>query len=161
MASSQQTSTAPEALAPWYAAYPAPRNSQPAAITREKLLKMIKGSESVAGKDFILVDLRRTDYQGGTIHGSINLPAQSLHPTIPTLYSMFKAAGISKVIWYCSSSRGRGARAAAWFSDYADDRGDSDIHSLILFEGINGWATAGGEFVKLMNEYDATFWVAK
>lgn len=60
-----------------------------------------------------------------------------------------------------ASSRGRGARAAAWFSDYADDRGDSDIHSLILFEGINGWATAGGEFAKLMDEYDATFWVAK
>lgn len=38
---------------------------------------------------------------------------------------------------------------------------DSDIHSLIWFEGISGWATAGGEFVKLMDEYDTTFWVAK
>ena len=39
--------------------------------------------------------------QGGIIRGSINLPAQSLYPTIPTLYSMFKAAGLRKIIWYC------------------------------------------------------------
>jgi arsenical-resistance protein 2 len=39
--------------------------------------------------------------QGGTIRGSINLPAQSLYPTIPALYSVLKAAGVRKVIWYC------------------------------------------------------------
>lgn len=42
-----------------------------------------------------------TPAQGGTIRGSINLPAQSLFPTIPTLYAWFKAAGVKKVIWYC------------------------------------------------------------
>jgi arsenical-resistance protein 2 len=49
----------------------------------------------------VLVDLRRTDYQGGTIHGSINLPAQSLYHTITSLYAIFKAAGVGTVIWYC------------------------------------------------------------
>jgi arsenical-resistance protein 2 len=49
----------------------------------------------------VLVDLRRTDYQGGTIHSSINLPAQSLYHTIPSLYGIFKAAGVGTVIWYC------------------------------------------------------------
>lgn len=39
--------------------------------------------------------------QGGTISGSINLPAQSLFPTIPALYSLFKAAGASRIVWYC------------------------------------------------------------
>jgi hypothetical protein len=29
------------------------------------------------------------------------LPAQSLYPTIQTLYSLFKAAGVCKIIWYC------------------------------------------------------------
>jgi hypothetical protein len=42
--------------------------------------------------------------QGGTIRGSINLPAQSLWPTIPTIYAMFTAAGMRKVIWYCGRS---------------------------------------------------------
>jgi len=39
--------------------------------------------------------------QGGTILGSINLPAQSLYSTIPSLYNIFKAAGVRQVIWYC------------------------------------------------------------
>lgn len=41
--------------------------------------------------------------QGGTIKGSINLPAQSLHPSIPTLYTLFTGAGVKKVIFYCGT----------------------------------------------------------
>ena len=44
---------------PWYAAYPAPK-SQPAGMTREAVLGMMK--DSVAGKDYVLVDLRRADH---------------------------------------------------------------------------------------------------
>ncbi|KAI5456962.1 Rhodanese-like domain-containing protein [Mariannaea sp. PMI_226] len=146
---------------PWYSAYPAPRNTQPGGLAREELLKMMKADGSVAGRDFILIDLRRNDHEGGTIRGSINLPAQSLYPTIPTLYNAFRAAGFRKVIWYCSSSRGRGTRAAGWFSDYAADQGDREMESLILLEGIKGWATAGGEFVDWMDEYEAGAWASK
>jgi arsenical-resistance protein 2 len=32
------------------------------------------------------------------------------------------------------------------------------MQSLILLEGIKGWATAGGEFVGLMDEYDEGAW---
>jgi hypothetical protein len=39
--------------------------------------------------------------KGGTIKGSINLPAQSLYPSLPTLYTLFSEAKIPYVIWYC------------------------------------------------------------
>lgn len=39
--------------------------------------------------------------QGGTIRGSLNLPAQSLYPTIPTLYSLLSNSGVKHVVWYC------------------------------------------------------------
>ncbi|KAA6406450.1 MAG: hypothetical protein FRX48_09721 [Lasallia pustulata] len=146
------------AAAPWHAAYPTPRNADPATITREALLNLMTKSSGSAAKDFLLIDLRRTDNEGGMIRGSINLPAQSLYPTIPTLYSVFKAAGLRKIIWFCSSSRGRGSRAALWFKDHLDDRGDDDMESLILFEGIKGWATAGDEFVQLMDGYQPDVW---
>lgn len=123
--------------------------------------------------------------QGGTIHGSINLPAQTLHPTIPTLYTLFSAAKIEKVIWYCGksisklrlgpqwensywydlnanltagSSRGRGNRAAGWFADFIAEKGDTLMKSQTLEEGIKGWAVAGEEYVKLMDEYDEAVW---
>jgi len=43
------------------------------------------------------------EVKGGTIRGSINLPAQSLYPTIPTLYALFASAKVKMVIWYCGS----------------------------------------------------------
>jgi hypothetical protein len=50
-----------EADKPWYAAYPVPQTSA-SSITRESLLSWIKDGKR-AGKDFVLVDLRRTDYE--------------------------------------------------------------------------------------------------
>lgn len=46
---------------PWHAAYPAPRGAAP-SISREELLQWIREGKQ-AGKDFVLVDLRRTDYE--------------------------------------------------------------------------------------------------
>ncbi|KAH0405437.1 hypothetical protein KCU89_g21, partial [Aureobasidium melanogenum] len=144
--------------APWHAAYPDTK-SVPSTMTRAELFDMMNSNKK-AGVDYVLVDLRRADHEGGTISGSINLPAQSLYPTIPTLYAMFKAAGISKVIWYCGSSRGRGTRAAAWFADFVDEckEGDAVMESVVLLEGIKGWASAGDEFTTKMQGFDATFW---
>ncbi|OBS20289.1 hypothetical protein FPOA_06667 [Fusarium poae] len=116
--------------APWHAAYPAPEH-QPESLTREEVLKSMKEVSSVAKQDFVLIDLRRNDHE---------------------------AAGLRKIIWYCSSSRGRGTRAAGWFSDYIANRGDSEMKSLVLLEGIKGWATAGGEFVEWMDEYEPAVW---
>lgn len=56
-----------------------------------------------------------TRLQGGTIRGSINLPAQSLFPTMPTLYVLFKAAGVKKVIWYCGEFGLSGSARWLWW----------------------------------------------
>ncbi|KAH8649457.1 Rhodanese-like domain-containing protein [Tricladium varicosporioides] len=141
---------------PWHAAYPAPVITA-GGLTREQLLKWM-GEGKVAGKDYVLVDLRRVDYEGGTIRGSINLPAQSLYDTIPSLYTLFSTAKVTRVIWYCGSSRGRGNRAAGWFADYIKSQNDSAMESLVLEGGIRGWATAGEEYVKEMTGYNGEVW---
>jgi arsenical-resistance protein 2 len=47
---------------PWHTAYPAPK-TDPTAIRREEvLLKMQNVTENI-NQDFILVDLRRNDYE--------------------------------------------------------------------------------------------------
>ncbi|CAG7555201.1 unnamed protein product [Fusarium equiseti] len=123
-----------DAATPWHAVYPPPLNKSPAAMTRLEVLEMMKDSNNVAGKDYVLIDLRRTDHE---------------------------SSGVQKVIWYCSSSRGRGTRAAGWFKDHLDEQGDSRMESVILSEGITGWAKAGGEFVEWMDQYDPTVWDSK
>ncbi|OIW24992.1 hypothetical protein CONLIGDRAFT_77636 [Coniochaeta ligniaria NRRL 30616] len=94
MTSATQGSAVPP---PWHAAYPAPK-IEARSITRETVLEMLRDGNKVASKDFVLIDLRRIDHQGGAIRGSINLPAYSLWPSIPTVYEIFKAAGLAKVI---------------------------------------------------------------
>ncbi len=58
---------------PWHAAYPAPRNT-PATIRREDVLDMIKQSAETSSRDYILVDLRRNDYEV-TLITTLQLPS--------------------------------------------------------------------------------------
>ncbi|KAI9882353.1 MAG: hypothetical protein M1823_005896 [Watsoniomyces obsoletus] len=149
--------TTPTTTPPWHAAYPAPSNPDPPSITAAELLERMQQGQQ-PGKDFVLVDLRRNDHEGGTIRGSINLPAQSLYPTIPTLYELFAQAGVKEIIFYCTSSRGRGPRGAGWFVDHLTQRGNSQMKSLVLQNGIKGWVASGEEYTKCMDEYEKTVW---
>ena len=45
---------------PWHAAYPSPV-SKPDIITRAETLRLLE--TAIPGKDFILVDVRRTDFE--------------------------------------------------------------------------------------------------
>ncbi|KAH6634714.1 Rhodanese-like domain-containing protein [Chaetomium sp. MPI-SDFR-AT-0129] len=167
MSTDQSTNptTTTESTLPWHAAHPSPKTTEPLTISREEVLAFLNAQGSAQDTsrtpNFLLVDLRRVDHAGGTIRGSINLPAQSLYPSIPTLYPIFKAAGVRKVIWYCGSSSGRGPRAAGWFADHLSDRGDSEMQSLVLVGGIKGWALAGPEYTEWMDGYDAEVWAKK
>jgi len=141
----------------WHEAYPAPRNKSPLTIQRPDLLREFQRGQR-PGVDFLLVDLRRNDHEGGTIKGSINLPAQSLYPSLPTLLDLCQAAGVKQVIWYCGSSRGRGNRAAGWFDDLIKDRNVEGLCSVVLSDGVAGWANAGQDYVAWMEEYKADAW---
>jgi arsenical-resistance protein 2 len=78
----------------WHDAFPAPRTTAP-IITREDVLP-----DLTSGK-LLLVDVRRTDYEGGTIHGSLNLPAHSFYMNRGVLFDLCKRAGVEKVAFYC------------------------------------------------------------
>ncbi len=54
---------------PWHAAFPKPKNSAPESITRSELLEKLRHSQQ-PGRDFLLIDLRRTDHE---VHQSLEL----------------------------------------------------------------------------------------
>lgn len=56
------------------------------------------------------------------------------------------------------SSRGRGTRAAGWFSDYIADQKNDEMSSVILLGGIKGWVASGKEYTNYMDEYDPAEW---
>ena len=64
MASSTSVSGDPslqKVESPWYAAYPAPKHTDPASIHQTELLQWFHDWQK-PGLDFVIVDLRRMDY---------------------------------------------------------------------------------------------------
>ena len=71
--------------------FPAPRTTAPILPPEEAL-------QALHSPDLLLVDVRRTDYEGGIINGSLNLPAQSFYMNQGALLDLCKRAGVKKVL---------------------------------------------------------------
>lgn len=78
----------------WTDAFPAPLTTAP-VMPREDALS------ALSSPDLLIVDVRRTDYEGGAIKGSINLPAHSLYMNRAVLFDLCKRAGVKRVAFYC------------------------------------------------------------
>ncbi|KAF1912590.1 hypothetical protein BDU57DRAFT_459421 [Ampelomyces quisqualis] len=122
----------------WTDAFPVPRTTAP-ILPRDEALS------GLSSPDLLTVDVRRTDYEGGAIKGSINLPAHSFYMNRRVLFDL-------------SSSNGRGPRCAAWFADYIAENGDSTIQSLTLGGGIKGWVKAGEPYTENVDGYEPEYW---
>lgn len=108
---------------PWEQIVPQAHCISPKSITRHEVLEMLEGDQK-PGADFLLVDVRKDDHQvkefrrpftmatygrflltilmqGLTISGSLNMPIQTLQPSLSTLYRFCVTAEIKKVIFYC------------------------------------------------------------
>ena len=85
---------------PWHAAFPAPRTTAP-LLERDSVFRMLSAMGDIFSIGLLLVDVRRTDYEGGTITGSINLPAQSFYLNMGTFYKLCRGANVDRVAFYC------------------------------------------------------------
>jgi hypothetical protein len=73
-------------------------------IPKEQLLRQYQILGDVLNAGTLLIDVRRTDYEGGTIRGSLNMPAQSFPYNMSTLFRLCQGDGlsvISRVVFYC------------------------------------------------------------
>ncbi|OAA81273.1 Rhodanese-like protein [Akanthomyces lecanii RCEF 1005] len=146
---------------PWWADLPEPRATCETIEIAEvmSLLEKTLAGPKYEKRNFLLVDVRRNDWDGGTVATSINLPAQSLFQTRAVVYQLCKQAGIEKLIFYCGSSVGRGTRTARWMQDYLNEVGETGIRAVIMAGGIKGWHKKFGG--KMMENYDEKAWAAK
>ena len=85
------------------APFPQPR-SEARLLNKTQLLRQFAVLGDLLSAGALLIDVRRTDYEGGTIRGSLNMPAQSFPLNMATLYRLCLGDGlsvISRVIFYC------------------------------------------------------------
>ncbi|KAJ7910688.1 hypothetical protein B0H13DRAFT_2011927 [Mycena leptocephala] len=119
----------------WHAAFPNP-TANPGSISPDDLAVLIREKELV--KDYLVVDVRRTDFEGASIAGCLNLPAHSFYPTLSTIVTLL--ASVPLVVFHCNSCKpgSRGTRVAGWYQDALDAQGLSR-------GGIKGWVEVFGE----------------
>lgn len=106
----------------------------------------------------LIIDVRRTDYEGGAIRGSLNIPAQGFYWNRGALYELAFKADIEWVVFTCGSSNGRGPRCAAMFLDHVRKTvGDENMQVCVLEGGVKGWVKSprGKEF---MDGYNEEYW---
>ncbi|PMD20829.1 Rhodanese-like protein [Hyaloscypha hepaticicola] len=144
----------------WWVLLPVVRSTPP-TISADEVMKLFDDMDiTPTPRAFLLVDVRRTDWEGGTIKTSLNLPAQSFYQTRKTLFDLLERGGFKKVIFYCGASNGRGPRCAAWMQDYIDDVAKfgrkSEVKVFILAGGIKGWVKDFEE--ALVDGFEEKYW---
>ncbi|QIW95754.1 hypothetical protein AMS68_001272 [Peltaster fructicola] len=140
--------------AAWYDAFPAPRLTAEVMPQRRAFMVL-----SMRIASMLIIDVRRTDYEGGSIRGSLNIPAQGLWWNRGMLYELAYKAGMEWVVFTCGSSQGRGPRCASWFLEHVREvAGDNDMQVMVLEGGIKGWVQAGPQFTQLMDGFDESHW---
>ena len=74
------------------------------------------------------------------VRSAINIPAHSFYHT---RFSLAETLGtIPLVIFYCSSSNGRGPRCAGWYQDTLKEVSNTNSEGVVLAGGIKNWAVA-------------------
>ncbi|PHH87454.1 hypothetical protein CDD83_8846 [Cordyceps sp. RAO-2017] len=143
---------------PWWASLPGPkaacRHLEPADV-----MQLLESRSCLGDRwetSFLLVDVRRSDWRGGTLATSINLPAHSFYQTRSVVYRLCKQAGIKTIVFYCGSSSCSGPRCAGWMQDYLNQVGEVSIVAAVLKGGIAGWQRAYGG--RMMDWYDEKSW---
>lgn len=107
----------------------------------------------------LLVDVRRTDYEGGAIRGSINIPAQGFWWNRGVLFELAYKADVEWVVFTCGSSSGRAPRCAAWFLDHVRNTAqDETMQVMVLEGGVKGWVKAGPQYTRFMDGYREEYW---
>lgn len=144
----------------WWKTFPEPRSKCP-SISADEVMKLFDDMDIRPGPaEFLLVDVRRTDWEGGAIKGSLNLAAQSFYQTRKPLLDLCDRAGIKQVIFYCRSSNGRGPRCANWMQDYIEDvrkfGRQVRVKVLVLEGGIKGWVNKFEG--SIMEGYEGSYW---
>jgi arsenical-resistance protein 2 len=93
----------PQEEAPWWEKFPVATRTAP-TYSKETLLRQFNILGDILNAGTLLIDVRRTDHEGGTIRGSLNMPAQSFYMHMATLYRLCHGDGInviSRVMFYC------------------------------------------------------------
>ncbi|KAI9138490.1 Rhodanese-like domain-containing protein [Paraphysoderma sedebokerense] len=90
-------------------------NIRPVLMEDSELVQIVRDKYLVPGQDYLVIDVRDDDFQGGNIPNAINLPSYiisnySNHGIL--LENIRKYKHVKKVVFHCALSKQRGPKCA-------------------------------------------------
>ncbi|KIJ54626.1 hypothetical protein M422DRAFT_24536 [Sphaerobolus stellatus SS14] len=105
--------------------------------TPKELHDLVKSSK-VAGKDYVVVDVRDDDFVGGNVKGCLRAPFQQYENNVKELVA--KLSDIPTVVFHCALSQVRGPKSARIYAEtrdaiVADDSQPSKQQEVLVLQG--------------------------
>ncbi|CAG8445747.1 21899_t:CDS:2 [Dentiscutata erythropus] len=120
---------------------------KPSYIKAEELRDIIKDKAKIPRKDYLVVDVRDEDYQGGNIPNCVNRPSDNFTDSLDALISEYSQ--VPKVIFTCRQSQQRGPSCAIAYANKVNT--DQNIH--VLKGGMGGWMQKYKDDSELVENY--------
>ncbi|KAI1314824.1 hypothetical protein EDD11_001649 [Mortierella claussenii] len=148
-------------------------HQEPTYVNSEVLKALLEDKSKVAGKDYLVIDVRDEDRIGGHIPGSINIPSRELPDQLPQLIEEYKH--VPELFFHCALSQVRGPKAARRWSEAVADR-DARLETTekaaveaanrgplsqkinILRGGFGNWQRLHKDNKNLVEAYEAEYW---
>ncbi|CEP62673.1 phosphatase YCH1 LALA0_S06e01046g [Lachancea lanzarotensis] len=133
-------------------------------IDASELFKWLKSGHSTSNEPFQIIDVRGSDYVGGHIKGSWNVPYRQLRDDVEKCHELQNqlknAAGSSVVncVFHCALSQQRGPSAAMRFLRLLEDEDLSNFRIYVLRGGFNHWQSLYGEDQSVTESYQKDLW---
>ncbi|KAF8319101.1 Rhodanese-like protein [Clavulina sp. PMI_390] len=125
-------------------------------IKARELRDVIKNAKRM--QDYVIVDVRDEDFEGGNIPGCIHLPSYTFDRDVDDLAQRVKK--VKNVIFTCFYSQQRGPLAARKFRDIRDATVEMEFEQniYVLGGGMSRFISYFGEDEKYIENYDPEFW---
>jgi len=129
-------------------------------ITSEELAELMKTSGKVAGKDYVVVDVRDDDYVGGNVKDCINQPSREFLMGVDGLVKQTK--DVPLVIFHCTLSQIRGPKAAKIYEETRSNVVTDDMpHEVaVLQQGFSGFQLKYKDDPALVENWDKEVWAS-
>ncbi|KAJ1989625.1 Cdc25 phosphatase Ibp1 [Dimargaris cristalligena] len=150
----------------------------PVYMDPEELAVLVQDPAKVPKKDYLVIDVRTTDYVGGHIPGGINLPASQFYGFLEYINANF--ATVPLIVVHCALSQVRGPKSARILTEYFQTRartspnptasGTEDKEApatgtapalpqvKILRGGITDWVAKYKDVPGMIEDFDAELW---
>ncbi|KAH7103328.1 Rhodanese-like domain-containing protein [Auriculariales sp. MPI-PUGE-AT-0066] len=124
-------------------------------VTPSELKEVVSAKQ--ARSDYVVIDVRDADREGGHIVGSVHSPSNTFDDAVDALVEQHKEAGT--VVFHCALSQQRGPKAARIYAETLQQRyPDSKQDVVVLRGGFTDFQSLYRKDPKLVEGWQADYW---